>query len=286
MIVSGHDAERYLHNRLTQNIRSIQPNEAKYFAATTAQSKIQGIGSILKLEDNSYLLFSTIGNRDRFVKAITEFKVADRVVFEPLPKSRITTIVTTDKFSTSPLQGMEPQTFTGTNSSSRDVAKSADGTSFSFSSPLGFDLVELAPPFREIEEISWTQFNGIRVNARLPLFTIDFDESTLIMDTGLKNHIGFGSGCYVGQEVIEKIDARGKAPHRFDFFRCEDSDDLLTPGAPVEAQKEGTWKISGKISSCAASPNNGAEKCLIAFLRNEDFSEYRSNGITLTPNNP
>jgi len=277
--VSGNDAERYLHNRLTQNIRSLQINEAKFFAATTAQSKIQATGSILKLEENSYLLFSSLGNRESFLKAISEFKVADRVFFEPVSDARITSIVASGNFSASLPKGIIPHM---NDSSSREVAISPDRRCICLSSIFGYDFLEVAPPFQEIQQMSWDKFNSIRINKRLPLFTIDFDESTLIMDTGLKNHIGFGAGCYVGQEVIEKIDARGKAPHRFNFFKCKDSSNLLIPGAPVETLKDGIWKVSGKITSCAPSPINSNEKCIIAFLKNEDFSEYRSNSIILT----
>jgi folate-binding protein YgfZ len=286
VMVSGHDAERYLHNRLTQDIRSLQINEAKFFAATNAQSKIQAIGSILKLENNTYLLFSTLGNRDSFIKAISEFKVADRVIFEPILEARITSIVASDNLSTSMPEGMALQRITEKNSSFREVAISENRRCFCLSTAFGFDLIELAPPFRQIQQICWKRFNYIRVNERLPLFTIDFDDNTLVMDTGLKDHIGFGAGCYVGQEVIEKIDARGKAPHRFNFFKCEDTDNSLTASALVESLKDGVWKISGKITSCAPSPDNSRYKCLIAFVRNEDSSEYRSNGIPLTPNEP
>jgi len=281
--VKGQDAERYLHNRLTQNIRSLQINEAKFFAATTAQSRIQAIGSILKLEQNSYLLFSTLGKREHFIKAIAEFKVADRVLFEPISEARITSIVTHHDFSNSLPEGMKTWKASGNDFSFREVATSDNRQCYCISSSFGYDLIELAAPFHEIQQMPWDSFNFIRVNERIPLFSIDFDESTLIMDTGLKNHIGFGAGCYVGQEVIEKIDARGKAPHRFNFFKCVDNSNLITAGSQVEGLKDDIWKVCGKITSCTSSHVNSTNKCIIAFLKNEDFSEYRSNDIILSP---
>jgi folate-binding protein YgfZ len=51
--------------------------------------------------------------------------------------------------------------------------------------------------------------NVLRVEAGVPWAGVDMDESVLIMETGRQAAISFSKGCYLGQEVVERIAARG-----------------------------------------------------------------------------
>ncbi|GIW41103.1 MAG: glycine cleavage system protein T [Candidatus Binatia bacterium] len=49
----------------------------------------------------------------------------------------------------------------------------------------------------------------LRLEAGVPLLGRDMDETTLLMEVGLEDAVSFRKGCYVGQEVVERIAARG-----------------------------------------------------------------------------
>jgi folate-binding protein YgfZ len=49
----------------------------------------------------------------------------------------------------------------------------------------------------------------LRIEAGVPWVGVDMDETTLIMETGRTAAISFTKGCYLGQEVVERISARG-----------------------------------------------------------------------------
>jgi len=51
--------------------------------------------------------------------------------------------------------------------------------------------------------------NVLRVEAGIPWSGIDMDEDVLLMETGLERAVSFTKGCYLGQEVVERIAARG-----------------------------------------------------------------------------
>ena len=51
--------------------------------------------------------------------------------------------------------------------------------------------------------------NVLRVEAGVPWAGLDMDDSTLLMETGRSAAISFTKGCYLGQEVVERISARG-----------------------------------------------------------------------------
>ena len=49
----------------------------------------------------------------------------------------------------------------------------------------------------------------IRVERGVPWAGIDMDDSTLLMETGCDAAISYTKGCYLGQEVVERVAARG-----------------------------------------------------------------------------
>jgi folate-binding protein YgfZ len=286
IMVTNKDAERYLHNRLTQNIKSLEIMKAKPFAATTSQSKVQAIGHIIKLSDHRYLLAMPIGDRERMRNAIAEFKVADRVDFEVLPDAKVTSILCDASCASRLHASINAQASTLSNGQIHYLTVLR---------PWGIDLIETTAQVMSnsyITAITWDEFNSARISNKVPLFSIDFDEKTLLMDTGLRDHIAFGAGCYVGQEVIEKIDARGKAPHRFGFFSLNipenepDPTDQITENHNLEGYLNETWKNAGHITSysklvnCPDSENNTTVN-FIAFIKNENFSSFRYNKFSL-----
>ncbi len=51
--------------------------------------------------------------------------------------------------------------------------------------------------------------DGLRIEAGVPWPGIDMDERTLIMEIGVADMISATKGCYLGQEVVERVSARG-----------------------------------------------------------------------------
>jgi folate-binding protein YgfZ len=49
----------------------------------------------------------------------------------------------------------------------------------------------------------------LRVESGVPWAGVDIDETTLIMETGRPAAISYTKGCYLGQEVVERVAARG-----------------------------------------------------------------------------
>ncbi len=49
----------------------------------------------------------------------------------------------------------------------------------------------------------------LRIEAGIPRYGIDITEDNLILETGLTHAVSFNKGCYLGQEVVERIRSRG-----------------------------------------------------------------------------
>src|SRR5262249_54052763 len=82
----------------------------------------------------------------------------------------------------------------------------------------GFDLlaeVDEANKLREAlvgsgaEPVSAETAEVLRIEAGIPRYGIDMDETTVVTETNLDDAISFTKGCYVGQEIIIRIRHRG-----------------------------------------------------------------------------
>ena len=87
----------------------------------------------------------------------------------------------------------------------------------------GFDLFVPAPaavdvwtrlctcrPHYLLELVGWEAFNTRRVEAGIPLWGFELDPSVVALEARLDHAISRSKGCYVGQEIIARVDARGK----------------------------------------------------------------------------
>ncbi len=56
----------------------------------------------------------------------------------------------------------------------------------------------------------WAALNMARIEAGSPVYNIDFDESSLPAESGvLHDRVSFTKGCYLGQEIVARMHARG-----------------------------------------------------------------------------
>jgi folate-binding protein YgfZ len=91
--------------------------------------------------------------------------------------------------------------------------------------------------------------NLLRVEAGVPRYGIDFNEDNLLLEVGLDHAVSFNKGCYLGQEVVERIRSRGHVNRKL----CGLSLDGQTPAETGDLiHVEG--KEIGRITSSVVSP--------------------------------
>src|SRR6266566_4491169 len=97
----------------------------------------------------------------------------------------------------------------------------------------------------------WAAFNTTRIEAGRALFGIDFDESVLPAETGLfERAVSVTKGCYLGQEIVARMHARGQVARKLVGIRME-NDALPLAGAKIYDEKQN--EIGG-ITSSTISP--------------------------------
>jgi len=91
--------------------------------------------------------------------------------------------------------------------------------------------------------------NLLRVEAGIPRYGIDFSEENLLLEVGLDHAVSFTKGCYLGQEVVERIRSRGHVNRKF----CGLSLDGQMPAESGDLiQIDG--KEIGRVTSSVVSP--------------------------------
>lgn len=91
----------------------------------------------------------------------------------------------------------------------------------------------------------------VRVEAGVPLFGVDMDESTIPIEAGLEARaISYTKGCYLGQEVIARIAHRGRVNRHLRGLRFVGECDVPAPLFLGE-------KEVGQLTSLVRSPRLG-----------------------------
>ncbi|MGH9714867.1 MAG: YgfZ/GcvT domain-containing protein [Candidatus Acidiferrales bacterium] len=104
------------------------------------------------------------------------------------------------------------------------------------------------------EPIGMHALNTLRLEAGIPWFPEDFNESVIPHEAGLENtHINFTKGCYTGQEIVERVRSRGHVNRRLVTLRFTIAGALPAPGTKLRAA--GTEV--GHITSSAYLPSEG-----------------------------
>jgi folate-binding protein YgfZ len=129
-----------------------------------------------------------------------------------------------------------------------EVRKTSDALLAAGASPVGFEAIELQ-----------------RIVSGIPLYGVDIRERDLPQETEQERALNFNKGCYVGQEIIERIRSRGAVHRKFSGF-IADGVAAIPPGNKIVAGE----KEVGEITSVAALDLRGVKKTVaLGYLRRE-----------------
>jgi folate-binding protein YgfZ len=119
---------------------------------------------------------------------------------------------------------------------------------------------------RALRPAGWAAFNAARIEAGRALFGIDFDDSVLPHETGqIARAVSFTKGCYLGQEIVARMQARGQFARQLVGIKMAD-DALPIAGAIIQDDNDN--QIGGITSSTISPVLSGAAICL-GYLRKQ-----------------
>ncbi len=258
--VHGKDAPRYLHSRLTNSIRTLTVGNSCQAAALTPQGRTEGLFTCLRTNESEYFLSCDGGGREELLTALRRYVVADRVTIEPTDrigsvihvsasvKAHLYTAALVDPLFLPELLPENPLRIAATIPNLR-------------LGELGFDIWTWEPweaaealrkTLSEFQCLTSEQFEIQRLSQGFPSFPSELNPSRLLTEAPIGRMVAKNKGCYVGQEVIERVESRGATPRLLARFSCE-SVQNLTPGAAISVKRidGGTEKMGEVLSSAS-----------------------------------
>ena len=104
----------------------------------------------------------------------------------------------------------------------------------------------------------------LRVEAGIPLLGRELDEEVLPPEARLEHAVSTTKGCYVGQEIVARLRARGQVNHLLVGLRLEDVGDAAPEaGAALRAGD----RVTGELTSIVRSPSEGP--IALGYVRRE-----------------
>jgi folate-binding protein YgfZ len=104
-----------------------------------------------------------------------------------------------------------------------------------------------------------------RIVSGMPRYGVDIRERDLPQETEQARALNFSKGCYVGQEIVERIRSRGAVHRKFSGFVAHGGEPIAVGAKVVAGEKE-----VGEITSAASLRFAGREKTVaLGYIRRE-----------------
>jgi folate-binding protein YgfZ len=106
---------------------------------------------------------------------------------------------------------------------------------------------------------------ALRVHEATPLYGIDLNDRDLPQETAQTRALNFNKGCYLGQEIVERIRSRGKVNRQFRQFELSGA---VPDTLPLDLRSKD--QSVGRITSTASLASAGLPQVLaLGFIRLE-----------------
>ena len=298
--LTGADRARFLHGQVTNDVKKLGVGEGCYAAITTAKGKMESDLNIFALADELLLDFEP-GLTGKISARLEKFIVADDVqIVDAAPHYGLLSVQGPKAADVVIALGLIGRDALPRVQADRQVSptivKISDATLgeiYLANNPrLGTNDFDLFVPNNSLGAVAdkliaaakqiggrvcgWMAFETVRIEAEIPRFGADMDEMNIPLECGIERRaIVYNKGCYIGQEVINRIHSVGHVNKELRGLRL--ADDL--PALPVRGDKLfHTGKEVGYVTSAVKSPTLNANIAL-GYVRRE--ANQIGNELTL-----
>ena len=275
--VTGGDRVRWLNGMVSNNVRDLAPGHGVYAFLLNAQGHIQADLYVFQRGD-SLLVDTEREQREKVMQLFDRYIIADDVEIADI----------SDKLTALGLSGPESRhllehagiavpdlahlQFAGVALQQKAVTLLRSGEEARESWQIWIAPEHAAELWDALvnagaRPAGTAALNLFRISRGIPQFAVDIRERDLPQETAQTRALNFTKGCYLGQEIVERIRSRGAVHRQFTAFAAEGA--LPEPGAKifVGATKE---KEVGEITSSAVLPLPSGDRAVaLGYLRRE-----------------
>ena len=282
LCLTGADRARFLHGQVTNEVRALRTGEGSYAALITAKGRMQSDLNIYSLREELLLDFEP-GLTAAVSERLEKYIIADDVqIVDVAPHYGLLSVQGTRAAAIMEELGLTAalpvKAFSFVKITEATLGelylmnRARVGTSgfdlFVPTAALGVIAEKLSAAAKSVDTVfcGWEAFEIARIEAGIPRFGADMDETNIPLETGLENEsISFNKGCYIGQEVISRIRTYSEVAKALRGLRLDNDWKSL----PVKGDKlfQGEKEV-GYITSAVFSPTLNSNIAL-GYVRKE-----------------
>jgi folate-binding protein YgfZ len=272
--LTGGDRVRWLNGMVTNNIRDLAAGHGVYAFLLSPQGHILGDLYAYNRGD-SILIDSDESQSDKLLATFDRYIIMDDVEVANIsdklsvvgiagPKAR--EVLRAVGFAMSELEPLQSVDVDWQNVPVT-VVRGDNPSVESFELWLGPDQV--TPLWNALTKagatlVGTTALELLRIAAGIPRYGQDIRERDLPQETEQQRALHFSKGCYIGQEIVERIRSRGNVHRKFTGFEVRGA----LPAVGTKIQVDG--RDIGEITSAASLPLAGGERLVaLGYIRRE-----------------
>jgi aminomethyltransferase len=269
IVVTGEDRTRWLNGTITNNVRDLAPGNGVYSFVLNAQGRIQG--DLTAFQRGDYFLLVTDESQasnlaawfDRFIimDDVELANVSEKLASVGVKGQKAAEVLRRAGFPAdlAPLQVVDAVW----NDIGISVARGASEPFPEFEiwfAPENTAAVWDALVQAGAVPVGFEALEVFRIASGVPAFGQDIRERDLPQETEQKHALHFVKGCYIGQEIVERIRSRGNVHRGLIGFTLSQP---LPPATKIS--KDG--KEVGEVTSVAQLPSG--QIIALGYVRRE-----------------
>lgn len=213
---SGTDLTDFINRMSTNDFRRFSEGEYRYTVLTSDKGRIIDLVNFINFGEEKFLI-CTYGFEERIIAHLDKYIIMDDVKLEKAQGeySRIT--IFTDEYESisSDLFNIKCEKDKAYKINEMDILFFNDGKINSLNIICEEKHVSVYRNLmKDATVLSFDDYELKRIINLIPEGENELNDQINPMECGLENYISFKKGCYIGQEVIARIDSQGKIPKR------------------------------------------------------------------------
>ncbi|MGH9089276.1 MAG: YgfZ/GcvT domain-containing protein [Acidimicrobiales bacterium] len=251
LVVAGPEAEGYLQGQLSQDVAGMAPGDARDALLLEPDGKLCALLRVTALGERGYALDVDAGHGEAVAARLRRFRLRTKVEIEPVPW---------------PCVALRGPGAAAAVTAGEPGAHGPWVLAVAWHGVAGVDVLgpgaeaAVGPAARWCGPAAW---EALRIEAGIPAMGRELDAKTIAAEAGLvERAVSLTKGCFTGQELVARLDARGNrvARHLRGLVVAEDGGGDAGPAtlaSGTELVGPGGDKVVGRCTSAVWCPGLG-----------------------------
>ncbi|MEO8665677.1 MAG: hypothetical protein ABI462_09290 [Ignavibacteria bacterium] len=272
---SGKDTIDFINRMSTNNFKTLPADEFRKTVFTTDKGRIIDLVNVVNLKDNLFLLTSD-NFQDKVKAHLDKYIIMDDVMLERPGEDFSQIIITGDD-----LEGISKKLF------DVDVLKNKvyklNENVFLFYDDHGLETLNIilnkknidvyADQLKDLKKSDRDEYESVRIEAGIPEGENELNDQINPVECGLGQYVSFTKGCYIGQEVIARLDSQGKIPKQMVKLKSES---MIGRGDKIYSDEKETGFVSSVVKHNGNYTGLGFIRSVNLDFEKNYFAEHES----------